>query len=119
GLRRVVFGREREFVRHAGLYVATTPLSRSFEGADRDITMFNAPGRSATIHPARGRPLAAFIFWRDAIGGLDHRNTEQHRGILLDTYGGDGWRVPALLADVRATSDLYFDSVSRVRLARW
>jgi 2-polyprenyl-6-methoxyphenol hydroxylase-like FAD-dependent oxidoreductase len=119
GVRRVVFGPEREFVHHAGLYVATTPLSRSFEGVDREISMFNAPGRSATIHPARGRSLVAFIFWRDAIAGLDHRDTDQHRRILQDIYGHDGWHVPALLEEVRATPDLYFDSVSRVQMARW
>src|SRR5262245_43516008 len=119
GVRRLVFGPEREFVHHAGLYVATTRLSRSFDDVDRDIAMFNAPGRSATIHPGRGRPLAAFIFWRDAIAGLDQRDTAQHRRILQDTYGRDGWHVPALLEEVRATGDLFFDSVSRVRMARW
>jgi 2-polyprenyl-6-methoxyphenol hydroxylase-like FAD-dependent oxidoreductase len=119
GVRRVVFGPEGQFVQHVGLYVATTPLARSYAGADRDISMFNAPGRSATIHPARGRALAAFIFWRDAIAGLEHHDTEQHRRILQDTYGSDGWQVPALMDEVRATSDLYFDAVSRVRMAHW
>jgi hypothetical protein len=28
-------------VRHAGLYLATLPLSGSFDGIDPDITMFN------------------------------------------------------------------------------
>jgi 2-polyprenyl-6-methoxyphenol hydroxylase-like FAD-dependent oxidoreductase len=119
GVRRLAFGPERAFVRHAGLYVATTPLSRAFEGVDRDVTVFNAPGRSATIHPARGRQLAAVIFWRDAIAGLDHRDTGQARRLLGDVYGGDGWHVPALLEEARATSDLFFDSVSRVRMASW
>jgi 2-polyprenyl-6-methoxyphenol hydroxylase-like FAD-dependent oxidoreductase len=30
-----------------------------------------------------------------------------------------GWRVPELLERVRASEDLYFDSVSRVRLDTW
>src|SRR5262249_7020381 len=30
-----------------------------------------------------------------------------------------GWRVPEFLATVRAASDLYFDSVARVRVADW
>ncbi len=119
GVRRQVFGREQQFVRHAGLYVATLPLSRSFDGIDRDITMFNAPRRSATIHPARSRPLAAFIFWRDALPGFDHRDLEQHRRIVAETYQADGWRVPALIKEMQATDDLYFDSVSRVQIASW
>jgi 2-polyprenyl-6-methoxyphenol hydroxylase-like FAD-dependent oxidoreductase len=119
GVRRQVFGPEQEFVRHAGLYVATLPLSHSFDGIDRDITMFNAPRRSATIHPARSRPLAAFIFWREPPAGFDHRDVEQHRRLVADTYQGDGWHVPALLEEMRATDDLYFDSVSRVEIASW
>jgi 2-polyprenyl-6-methoxyphenol hydroxylase-like FAD-dependent oxidoreductase len=119
GVRRHVFGPEPEFVRHAGLYVATLPLSRSFDGIDRDITMFNAPRRSATIHPARSSPLAAFIFWRDPLAGYDHTDVEQHRRLVADTYQGDGWHVPALLEEVQTTDDLYFDSVSRVHIASW
>jgi 2-polyprenyl-6-methoxyphenol hydroxylase-like FAD-dependent oxidoreductase len=119
GVRRHVFGPEPGFLRHAGLYVATLPLSRSFDGIDRDITMFNAPKRSATIHPARSRPLAAFIFWRDPPAGYDHRDTEQQRRLLADTYRGDGWHVPALLEEMQTTDDLYFDSVSRVHIGSW
>jgi 2-polyprenyl-6-methoxyphenol hydroxylase-like FAD-dependent oxidoreductase len=119
GVRRHVFGPERQFARHAGLYVATLPLSRSFDDIDRDITMFNAPRRSATIHPARSTPLAAFIFWRDSLPGFDHRDMEQHRRLVADTYQADGWQVPALLDEMRATDDLYFDSVSRVEIASW
>jgi len=73
----------------------------------------------AAIHPARTRPLAAFIFWRNAVAGLDHRDTEHHRAIVEATYQADGWYVPRLLAEVRTTPDLYFDSVSRVQLPRW
>jgi 2-polyprenyl-6-methoxyphenol hydroxylase-like FAD-dependent oxidoreductase len=119
GVRRHVFGPERQFARHVGLYVATLPLSRSFDDIDRDITMFNAPRRSATIHPARSTPLAAFIFWRDSLPGFDHRDMEQHRRLVADTYQADGWQVPALLDEMRATDDLYFDSVSRVEIASW
>jgi 2-polyprenyl-6-methoxyphenol hydroxylase-like FAD-dependent oxidoreductase len=119
GVRRLVFGPERQFVHHAGLYVATLPVRGSFEGIDRDISMFNAPGRSATIHPARNRPIAAFIFWRAAVVDFDHRDIEQHRRIVQHTYQGDGWHVPALLEQVRTASDLYFDAVSRVQMPRW
>ena len=119
GVRRLVFGPERAFVHHAGLYVATLPLSDVDAGIDRDVTLFNVPGRLAAIHPARTRPLAAFIFWRPAVAGLDHRDTEHHRRLVEATYRADGWYVPRLLAEVRTTPDLYFDAVSRVQLPTW
>src|SRR5262249_34980331 len=37
-VRRLAFGTDADFVRHAGLYVATVPLSRSFDFG-RDIVM--------------------------------------------------------------------------------
>jgi 2-polyprenyl-6-methoxyphenol hydroxylase-like FAD-dependent oxidoreductase len=118
-VRRLVFGIEQRFVRHAGLYVATLPLAKVFDEIGRDITMYNAPGRSATIHPARDTPLAAFIFWKDALPGFDHRDLASQRRLLEQTYGDDGWHVPALLDEMRASSDFYFDSVSRVRIPTW
>jgi 2-polyprenyl-6-methoxyphenol hydroxylase-like FAD-dependent oxidoreductase len=116
GVRRLAFGPESRFVEHQGLYVATLPLPDGEEG--RDVVMFNAPGRSLTIHPSRGRAMAAFIFWAPQ-GEFDPRDDAQHRRLLEQTYASDGWRVPELLQAMRATRELYFDSVSRVRLPSW
>src|SRR5262245_16319109 len=80
-IRRLAFGPESDFVRHAGLYVATIALSRDFD-AGRDIVMCNAPGRSVTIHPSDKKAVAAFIFWHDTIRDFDHRDRYQHEQIL-------------------------------------
>lgn len=117
-VRRLVFGPESGHVRHAGMYVATTPLGRPAERPD-DVILFNTPGRLVSVHPARGDALAAFIFRSPAIPGLDHRDTGQHKRIVADTYAGAGWRVPELLDRVRDAPDLYFDAVSRVELPTW
>jgi 2-polyprenyl-6-methoxyphenol hydroxylase-like FAD-dependent oxidoreductase len=116
--RGLAFGPETEFVRHAGLYVATMQLD-SLESNVQDVVLHNAPGRLVSVHPVHGRSLAAFIFRSPAIEGFDHRDLEQHKRIVIDAYTGSGWRVPELMDHVRATSDLWLDSVSRVRLDRW
>jgi 2-polyprenyl-6-methoxyphenol hydroxylase-like FAD-dependent oxidoreductase len=117
-VRRLAFGPELEFVRHMGVYVATMPLG---EAPDRpyDVLMFNTPGRLVSIHPCRGEALAAFIFRGPAIDGFDHHDTDQHKRFVADAYAGVGWRVPELLARLRDTDDLYFDSVSLVTLSSW
>ena len=117
-VRRLAFGSESRFVRHAGLYVATLPLPRSIDPG-REIIMLNAPGKSVTLHPSRESPLAALIFWKLEIDGFDYSDSEQHKRILETTYAGVGWKVPDVLASARASSDLYFDSVSRVEMATW
>nr|BFE81160.1 hypothetical protein GCM10020093_037610 [Planobispora longispora] len=51
--------------------------------------------------------------------GFDHRDIARHRRILADAYTGGGWRVPELLDLARTAEDLWFDSVSQVRIDRW
>jgi 2-polyprenyl-6-methoxyphenol hydroxylase-like FAD-dependent oxidoreductase len=116
--RRAAFGPEADFVEHLGIYVATVPLG---ESADRphEVLMYNTPGRLVSIHPSRGNALAAFIFRSPAIAGFDYRDTEQHQRIVTEAYADAGWRVPELLERLEKADDLYFDSVSVVRLPTW
>jgi 2-polyprenyl-6-methoxyphenol hydroxylase-like FAD-dependent oxidoreductase len=115
-VRRLAFGPERDFVHNLGLYVATLVIG-SDEGTD--IMLHNTPGRLVSIHPARGAALAAFIFRSTPVAGFDHRDLSQHKQIVMRAYEGAGWRIPALLERVAAADDLYFDSVSAVRLESW
>jgi 2-polyprenyl-6-methoxyphenol hydroxylase-like FAD-dependent oxidoreductase len=117
-VRRLAFGPEHDLVHHLGLYVATLPLGRPADRPD-EVVLFNTPGRLASIHPARGTALAAFIFRAPAIPDLDHRDTARHRQIVLDAYTGAGWEVPRLLDALRKADEFYFDSVSAVRLPAW
>jgi 2-polyprenyl-6-methoxyphenol hydroxylase-like FAD-dependent oxidoreductase len=116
--RRLAFGPESEFVRHAGIYVATMQLNARAEH-QRDVVTYNAPGRMVAIHPVRGRALAAFIFRYPAVRGFDHRDIEQHKRMVTGIYASDCWRLPELLDQVRAADDLWLDSVSQVRMGRW
>ncbi|MFF5204910.1 FAD-dependent monooxygenase [Streptosporangium sp. NPDC000396] len=117
-VRRLAFGRELDFVRHVGLYVATMPLDGSVDHP-HDVLMYNTPGRLVSIHPSRGHALAAFIFRSPTITDFDYRDTEQHKRIVTNAYASAGWRVPELLERLQKTEDLYFDSVSRVGLPAW
>lgn len=117
-VRRLAFGAEHAHVRHLGLYVATLALGRPAADPD-EVVLFNTPGRLASIHPARGSALAAFIFRGPAVPDLDYRDTARHRQIVLDAYAGAGWEVPQLLEELRATDEFYFDAVSAVRLPTW
>jgi 2-polyprenyl-6-methoxyphenol hydroxylase-like FAD-dependent oxidoreductase len=117
-VRRLAFGPESQFAEHMGVFVATLPLDAPADDPT-DIVMFNTPGRAVTIHPCRGKALVAFMFRAPMPPGFDHRDVEMHQRMLVEAFDGQGWRVPELLAGVRGSDDLYFDSVSRVRLPRW
>jgi 2-polyprenyl-6-methoxyphenol hydroxylase-like FAD-dependent oxidoreductase len=117
-VRRLAFGADPEFVKHAGLYAATVPL---IDGTDtgREMFMLNVPGKLVALHPRAGAPLAYFVFWHPEIPKFDYTNLDQHKSILERNFAGMGWRVPEFIAAVEAANDLYFDSVARVHVADW
>ena len=117
-VRRLAFGPETEFVRHAGLDVASLPLPQSIDPG-RDIIMLNAPGKTVGLHPSRDRPLVLLIFWHPEIPDFNDWETEQHKRILETMFGDVGWRVPEILAAAHASRELWFDAVSVVKLANW
>lgn len=117
-VRRLAFGPESEFVRHAGLYVATLPLPQSID-LQREMIMLNAPGKCVGLHPARDNPLALLIFWSPPLSNFDPADDDQHKLMLEAAFATLGWRVPEILAAARATKQLYFDAVSRVDLPTW
>jgi 2-polyprenyl-6-methoxyphenol hydroxylase-like FAD-dependent oxidoreductase len=120
-VRALAFGPETGFVRHLGLYVATLSLGRPAVDPET-VLMYNQPGLSLTVHPLRGTAGAGFIFRAPACPGLDYRDPETQKRIILDAYAPHAWSVPELpdlRGQVRAAEDLYFDSVSQVRLPSW
>jgi 2-polyprenyl-6-methoxyphenol hydroxylase-like FAD-dependent oxidoreductase len=120
-VRHLAFGPESDFVQHMGLYVATMRLE-SLDGlldGGREVIMHNTPGRAVAIHPSRGDALAFFAFRSPAVPGFDYRDTAQHKRLLAAAFTDASWRVPELLKRVDAADDLYFDSVSQVRLRPW
>ena len=117
-VRRLAFGPEQAYVHHMGVYVATTHLGGPADDP-RDVLLYNTPGRLLSIHPSRGDALVAFIFRGPMIDGFDHRDTARHKRMIAEAYAGTGWRAAELVERAQHTEDLYFDSVSKVRLDSW
>ncbi|ADB32634.1 monooxygenase FAD-binding protein [Kribbella flavida DSM 17836] len=119
-VRRIAFGPERDYVRHLGYYVAGWDLPNVF-GAEPEPLMYNVPGRMASFgvnarDPARA---GAWVVFKSAELSYDRRDPEQHKQLVRDHFADLGWRVPELLGGLDATTDLYFDSISRVDVQRW
>jgi 2-polyprenyl-6-methoxyphenol hydroxylase-like FAD-dependent oxidoreductase len=117
-VRRLAFGADTEFVRHAGLYAATIALP-ALESPEGEMFMLNTPGKLVALHPCQDKPLAYFVFWRPEIREFNYIDLDQHKNILEGTFKGMRWRVPEFLEIMRASPDIYFDSVSRVDVENW
>jgi 2-polyprenyl-6-methoxyphenol hydroxylase-like FAD-dependent oxidoreductase len=118
GVHRLAFGPEDRFVSHLGLYVATLPLDDDRDEG-HDVLMLNAPGRSVSVHPGRGRAIAAFMLRSPRLPDAEIRAPEAQKRLLAHRFRADGWRVPEFLDRLREAPEFYFDSVSRVSAPSW
>ncbi|MFE3074862.1 FAD-dependent monooxygenase [Nocardia tengchongensis] len=117
-VRKLLFGAESEFLRHLGMYAATLPVEKAF-GDEREVVMFNQPGRAITVHPSKGKAVAAFLFRRTPVPDLDHRDLALHKRLVADAFAGEIGIFADVLDQLRAAEDIYFDSVSRISLPHW
>jgi 2-polyprenyl-6-methoxyphenol hydroxylase-like FAD-dependent oxidoreductase len=121
-VRRLAFGDRPGSVNDLGLYVSSFSVAESF-GLDHSGLLHSAPGRTAAVFSSRqaGRAVAQFFFTGAGRpdGSYDYRDTAAQREIVARAFEGMGWHVPALLEQMAAADDFYFDSVSQVHLDRW
>jgi len=114
-VRRLLWRPEDATERPVGLTIATVPAGPVDDPAT--LLMHNRPGVSLSVHPAGGSAVAAFIL---RTGRVQPPATPDDRAELLARrYADMGWRAPELLARVRDSDDVYYDTVSRVRTTRW
>jgi 2-polyprenyl-6-methoxyphenol hydroxylase-like FAD-dependent oxidoreductase len=119
-VRRLVFGPERDYVKHLGYYIAGWDLPNDY-GVERDALMYNVPGRLASVgvdHRDSTKAGTMCIFASPELT-YDRRNPEQQKAILRNAFAGMGWKVPQLIDGLACATELYFDSISRVDVDRW
>jgi 2-polyprenyl-6-methoxyphenol hydroxylase-like FAD-dependent oxidoreductase len=121
-VRHLAFTDGRAARHDLGLYVSIFSVANSFS-LDHAGLLYSLPGRTAAVFSARqtGRAVAQFFF--SAQDGTpvsyDYRDTGRQQEIVARAFDGVGWHVPALLGQMAAADDFYFDSVSQVQLDRW
>src|SRR4029077_17910062 len=51
---------------------------------------------------------------------IDRRlSVDEQLELVERAFAGDGWEAPRLLAAMRTAEDLFFDSVSQIRMSSW
>jgi 2-polyprenyl-6-methoxyphenol hydroxylase-like FAD-dependent oxidoreductase len=120
GVRALVFGPEKSFERYLGYYAASFVTDDYAPRDEHTYLSYSAPGRQISRYGLRGNRTAFFfIFLRQQ--KLDRSREEADgRRILHETFAGDKWEeIPEILRRLDRCDDLYFDSVSQIRMPRW
>ncbi|GAB2851421.1 FAD-dependent monooxygenase [Actinocorallia aurea] len=120
GVRRLLFGPEREYVRHLGYYVAGWKAS-GVPGAEAVPRQYNEPGRMISFGADPRDADAAAVFATFAGPGLDFdwHDVPRQKEFIAAAYAGVGWHAPRLVAALADAPEIYFDTVSKVRAASW
>ncbi len=118
-VRRLAFGEEARFRHDLGFCVAGFRVPNDF-GIDHGGVVYNEPGKFVMVNSGADTATALVTMIFASAGRDDHgRDVENQKRVIADHFTGAGWRVPALLDALRDTPDLYFDTISQIRLDRW
>ncbi|HUN96113.1 MAG TPA: FAD-binding domain [Bradyrhizobium sp.] len=117
-VRKFAFGPQSQFERHLGYAVAAFEVS-GYSPRDEDVYLvYGEPGRMLgrfTLHD--NRTLFLFVF--AANGAELPAALQEQKGLLRDLYGSGGWECRRVLSELDRADELYFDSVSQIRLQNW
>jgi 2-polyprenyl-6-methoxyphenol hydroxylase-like FAD-dependent oxidoreductase len=117
-VRDLVFGPEQQFEKHLGYAVAAFE-AEAYRPRDEDVyVMYSKPGRMIgrfTLHDDR----ALFLFVLANDGRPLPQTLEDQKALLQKTHKNDQWELRFILRELDRTKDLYFDSVSQIRMPAW
>ena len=119
-VRRLAFGGESQFVRHLGPYAAIWDLPGETFTPGAGF-MYSHAGRTAMVErPADGGPTRAFLaFLHPAPGTVDRHDEHAVLAAVREAFAEDRWRTHEVVDTMADAEDLYFDTVSQVRMDTW
>jgi 2-polyprenyl-6-methoxyphenol hydroxylase-like FAD-dependent oxidoreductase len=114
-VRKIVFGPDSEFETSLGYHVAAFETVGYPIREDLVFVSHNQPGRQISRFSMRDdRTLFLFVF-RDELMSAQ----EDPRSVLRRVFSGAGWEWPQIEAHLAEARDIYFDTVSQIRMKHW
>jgi 2-polyprenyl-6-methoxyphenol hydroxylase-like FAD-dependent oxidoreductase len=118
-VRSLAFGPEERFVRSLGIYTAIFSLP-NYLGLHRTGQLYVSCGKAANMFADEvgGRARAALHL---AAGHLeyDRRDAGDQQRVVAEQFAGEGWEIPRLLTEMRASEDFWFDVNAQVVMDTW
>jgi 2-polyprenyl-6-methoxyphenol hydroxylase-like FAD-dependent oxidoreductase len=114
-VRSLVFGQDPEFEVPLGYHIGAFETSGYGPRDDLIYISHGLPGRQISRFSMRDdRTLFLFVFRDEHMQG----RTEP-RAVLRHVFADAGWEWPLIAAELDKASDIYFDTVSQIRMPRW
>jgi 2-polyprenyl-6-methoxyphenol hydroxylase-like FAD-dependent oxidoreductase len=119
-VRALTFGPEEQFHRYLGYCFAGFTLPNHL-GLRQEALMWNEPGRAAALYAVgSNESVHGFLSFTRAEAPFGaFRDPQAQRDLVASVFADDGWEVPGLVKAMHAADDLFFDTVSQIRMPRW
>jgi 2-polyprenyl-6-methoxyphenol hydroxylase-like FAD-dependent oxidoreductase len=114
-VRRLAFGPERDFAVSLGYHVAAFEVAGYRPREELVFISHGMPGRQFSRFSMRDdRTVFLFIFRDEYMDG-----GEEPKSVLRRVFAGAGWEWPRIEAELERATEIYFDTVSQIRMDRW
>lgn len=119
-VRQLVLGADTRFEYPMGCHVASFEVAGYRPRNGNAYVAHTAPGRYVARFPMRDDRMLFFVLMRDEyIKGRTPTNHAERQAALTDALADIGWESAAILAAVAQVDDIYFDSISQIRMQAW
>ena len=118
--RELVFGPEHHFHRYLGYCFAAFSMANTL-GLSHEGVIWSTPGKAAVLYAVQdSNELHGFFTFAAPQPSYEVlRDPEAQRDLVASIFAGDGWEVPTMVGAMRHANDLFFDTVSQIRMSRW
>ncbi|MEU0580863.1 FAD-dependent monooxygenase [Streptomyces griseoincarnatus] len=118
--RAALFGPEERHHRHLGYCFALFTLPNPAH-LHRELVLWNTPGKAAALYATGDGPeVHGFLTFHRPEPPLDAlRDPDAQRALVAGVFAGEGWEIPRMVAAVRDTDDLFFDTAGQIRMPHW
>jgi 2-polyprenyl-6-methoxyphenol hydroxylase-like FAD-dependent oxidoreductase len=118
--RRLAFGPEAPFSRYLGAAFNLFSVPNDL-GLSHGSVVYAEPGRAAGLFAVRDSPelFAFLIFATETPPFGAHFDKAEQIQRTAAVFADGGWEVPRLLDGLRKADDLFFDTVSQIRMPSW
>jgi len=114
-VRRLVFGPDAAFQTSLGYHVAAFETDGYRPREELVYISHGLPGRQISRFSMRDdKTLFLFVFRDELMAGH-----EEPKSVLRHVFAGAGWEWPQIEAEIERAGDIYFDSVSQIRMSHW
>lgn len=119
-VRQLAFGPDAGFEYPMGCHVASFEVAGYRPRNGNTYVAHTAPGRYVARFPMRDDRMLFFVLLRDEyLKGRVPTSNAERKAALTDALAGIGWESAAILSAVDQVHDIYFDSISQIRMDAW